>query len=72
MLMGANMQWHGSQVQVSGVGTTRENIAVNELLLKHGLQHLGSRPSVQTCMLHIQALYSLMQIDVPGYLAVLV
>ena len=55
------------EVQISGTGTTRESIVLNEALLKIALKHLGMRPSVQTCMLHIKSTYSLMQIDVAGF-----
>ena len=54
------------QVQVRGIGTTRENIVANELVLAPALKHLGMRPSVQTCMLHIKSLYELMGLDIPG------
>ena len=57
-----------SEVQVSGTGTTRENIVSNELVMAPALQHLGVRPSVQTCMLHIKALYDLMSIPISGRL----
>ncbi|CAE7425864.1 unnamed protein product [Symbiodinium necroappetens] len=53
-------------VQVSGTGTTRESIVQNEAVLKPALQHLGMRPSVQTCMLHIKAFFDLMQLSIPA------
>ena len=54
------------QVQVGGIGTTWENIVANELVLAPALKHLGMRPSVQTCMLHIKSLYEPMGLDIPG------
>ena len=54
-------------MQVTGVGTTRESITTNELVLAPTLKHLGVRPGVQTCMLHIKALYDLMEIPIPGF-----
>ena len=62
----AQLAWVLSQVQVSGQGTTRESICVNELMMRDALKHLGPRPSVQTCMLHLKSLYDLMRIDIPG------
>ncbi|CAE7239161.1 unnamed protein product, partial [Symbiodinium microadriaticum] len=53
-------------VQVSGTGTTRESIVQNEVVLKPALQHLGMRPSVQTCMLHIKAFFDMMQLSIPA------
>ena len=53
---------------MTGAGTTRESLTLNEKVLQPALAHLGMRPSVQTCMLHIKSLYDLMQIDIPGCL----
>ena len=58
----------GFQVQVTGVGTTRESLATNEAVLTPALKHLGMRPSVQTCMLHVKSLYELMDLPIPGTL----
>ncbi|CAE7353538.1 unnamed protein product [Symbiodinium sp. CCMP2456] len=53
-------------VQVTGTGTTRESIVQNEAVIKPALHHLGMRPSVQTCMLHIKAFFDLMQLSIPA------
>ena len=55
-------------MQVTGVGTTRESLATNEAVLTPALKHLGMRPSVQTCMLHVKSLYELMDLPIPGTL----
>ena len=38
----------------------------NEVVIKPALQHLGMRPSVQTCMLHIRSFFDLMQLAIPA------
>lgn len=47
---------------------TRATLVQNEKLVTLALEHVGTRVSVRTLEVHVQSLYSLMEVNVPGHL----
>ena len=60
-----------SQVVSTGKKVTRETLSKNIMVIKQAVEELGYRVSVDTCALHVQAFYEMLDAAVGGQLAAL-